>query len=243
MGRLAGNTLNQEVSPLLWNFQPRLADPNWLWYWEHVVREYDCVAAFPMIEKGGSRIYNYMPNMTDEQITIELLYYPTSTNVTAFVAKPTQNGAHSSPFFDWSLLSFGTDNLRFFAGTAGAQTTVGGFLTQRWHHVVCSYDGSDVRYFHDGRLAQTVSHSATIVNANSADVRIGGNGLGQETGDRLTALVVLYSEAIVDESLTARLAADPFGRFRLGRRRRATTAVSQQAVPSAESLITVRKQT
>lgn len=112
----------------------------------------------------------------------------TVVNARLFVKQVTAN---ANPFINYGIYLPGASTAAFWHATGGSGTgtsaTTGATLgTDTWHHITGTYDGSNIRIYHNGRLIATTAQAGGTTGNNASTLYFGGNpqsGIANETFD------------------------------------------------------------
>lgn len=87
--------------------------------------------------------------------------------------------AHAAPFYQYSLLAFNSSSMLCYASIGGAFVSAGianaGINTTTYTHVVCTYDGRNLRMYANGQEVGTLATVGTV-DTYATDVKIGAHG-------------------------------------------------------------------
>ena len=85
---------------------------------------------------------------------------------------------------------------RVFLGNSGGKNSSTALTINKWHHIAFTSDNSNIKFYIDGKLDNTVSASYTIA-ANTDDLRLGRSSSGEYLEGNLTE-VGMYNRTLTD---------------------------------------------
>jgi len=163
-----------------------------------------------VVEFDGNGDYLQIPNSTSlniigEEITlVAWVYFDDVTGPPEIViAKPFQDGQHTSPYFSYGLHMLSNGTPRFWLSlSAGARNAPGSpnFESGRWYHMAGVYDGAEMILYVDGEVSATTSVSGDIVGYDTP-LFLGINGGRGEPMDGKIDDVAIFSRALTQEEI------------------------------------------
>jgi hypothetical protein len=157
-------------------------------------------------EFDGNGDYLQIPNspslnITGDQITLTSWVYfdDVSGAPEIVIAKPFQDGQHTSPYFSYGLHMLSNGTPRFWLSlSAGAQNAPGSpnFESGRWYHMAGVYDGSAMILYVDGEVSATNNNASGNLNGYDTPLFLGINGGRTEPMDGKIDDVRIYNHAL-----------------------------------------------
>ena len=157
-------------------------------------------------EFDGTGDYLQMPNspslnITGDQITLASWVYfdDVSGPPEIVIAKPFQDGQHSSPYFSYGLHMLSNGTPRFWLSlSVGARNAPGSpnFESGRWYHMAGVYDGSQMILYVDGEVSATNNNASGNLNGYDTPLFLGTNGGRTEPMDGKIDDVRIYNHAL-----------------------------------------------
>jgi len=120
-------------------------------------------------------------NITGDQITLtSWVYFEDVTgNPEIVIAKPFQDGQHTSPYFSYGLHMLSNGTPRFWLSlSSGAQNAPGSpnFESGQWYHMAGVYDGSAMTLYVDGEVSGTNNNANGNIVGYDTPLFLGING-------------------------------------------------------------------
>jgi len=163
--------------------------------------ERDRVAEF-----DGNGDYLQIPNspslnITGDQITLTSWVYfdDVSGAPEIVIAKPFQDGQHTSPYFSYGLHMLSDGTPRFWLSlSVGARNAPGSpnFESGRWYHMAGVYDGSAMILYVDGEVSGTNNNASGNITGYDTPLFLGINGGRGEPMDGKIDDVRIYNHAL-----------------------------------------------
>jgi len=133
---------------------------------------------------------------------VKLDTWPASDMSATIIMKPYTS--HVDPYYDYALRvdDSGKAALTVVVGSWGGAELLGGSVsTGNWHHLVGTFDGTNMRLYIDHGLIDTLSNPGSI-NSSGMDLNIGRRGtLDDSFSDGLIDEVRIYSRALTADEI------------------------------------------
>ncbi len=156
-------------------------------------------------EFDGNGDYLQIPNspslnITGDQMTLASWVYfdDVSGDPEIVIAKPYQDGQHTSPYFSYGLHMLSNGTPRFWLSLSGGARNAPGspnYESGQWYHMAGTYNGSEMVLYVDGEVSATTSASGDI-NAYDNPLFLGINGGRTEPMDGKIDDVRIYNHAL-----------------------------------------------
>jgi hypothetical protein len=140
-------------------------------------------------------------NITGEKITLAAWVYfdDVSGDPEIVIAKPFQDGQHTSPYFSYGLHILSNGTPRFWLSlSGGAQNAPGSpnFESGQWYHMAGVYDGSAMTLYVDGEVSATNNNASGNIVGYDTPLFFGINGGRTEPMDGKIDDVRIYDNAL-----------------------------------------------
>lgn len=153
-------------------------------------------------------------NITASAISIEIWKIWSSADG-QMISRPHAIGAHTSPYFSYSIHSISTTSARMWlttSGSPGGDHTTDGALSitnGALVHIVGTYDGTNMRIYQDSVLKDTHGITGTIVDYGT-NLQYGANGGPGEFSKDNTFVARIWNNRTLSQSEISLLFANPF---------------------------------
>ena len=154
-----------------------------------------------VVEFDGNGDYLEIPNspslnLMGDQITLASWVYfeDVAGDPEIVIAKPYQDGTHTSPYFSYGLHMLSNGTPRFWLSLSGGARNAPGspnFQSGRWYHMAGVYNGAQMILYIDGEVSATTSATGNIVGYDNPLLLGINGGRGEPMDGKIDEVAIL----------------------------------------------------